>query len=436
MTGRRVLIVSPRFVPSNAPDMHRVRQALPHLREMGWEPTVLAVTPAEVEAPQDPLLARTIPDDVEVIRVGAAPVRWTRMVGVGSLEARSLPYLAAAGQRVLDRGDTDLVFFSTTAMGVTALGPRWHGRFDVPFAVDLQDPWYSRYYAATNVAPPGGRFKYSVANALAKRLEPYVLRRAAHIVTVSPAYPKALAARYAWFDPQDATVLPFGAAESDFELLRRDPVPNTVFDPDDGFEHWVYVGAAGPIMELSLRALFTALAAYRQREPEAAARLRLHFVGTAYAPAGTARPSVAPIARALGVGDLVAEQTDRVPYFEALQCLLDADALLMPGSDNPGYTASKLYPYILAKKPLLALFHEDSSVIGVLRDTSGGTVVPFAAGERPDQIAERITETWFEAAEWTADVKTDWEEFAPYTAREMTRRLAAVFDASTLPDKR
>ena len=88
---KRALIVFPRFTPSNAADSHRVRQSLPYYREAGWEPTVLAVDPDEVSAPQDALLLRTIPDDVEVVRTGALPRRWTQRVGVGSLEAPWVP---------------------------------------------------------------------------------------------------------------------------------------------------------------------------------------------------------------------------------------------------------------------------------------------------------------------------------------------------------
>ena len=55
---KKVLIVSPHFPPINAPDMQRVRLALPYLRELGWEPTVIAVGPDLVEGGvRDPLLA-------------------------------------------------------------------------------------------------------------------------------------------------------------------------------------------------------------------------------------------------------------------------------------------------------------------------------------------------------------------------------------------
>ena len=424
---KRVLIVSPRFAPSNAADSHRVRQSLPYYRALGWEPVVLAVEPGEVAAPQDPVLLQTVPDDVEVVRVGAVPRAWTQRVGIGSLEARTFLSLARAGDRLLRDRRFDLVFFSTTAMGITALGPRWKRKFGVPFILDFQDPWVSDYYDGdASPEPPGGAFKYGVTQQMARRLEPYVLRHAAHVLSVSPAYPRALAARYPWVSPDRFTVLPFGAPERDFEVLRQSPVENTVFRPDDGFEHWVYVGIAAGMMSFALEAFFGALAEARRSDPGRYDRLRLHFVGTSYAEGDRAEKAVEPIAARHGVGDLVEERPHRIPYFEALQVLLDADALVIPGSDDPGYTASKLYPYVLARRPLLAVFHQASTVVDIVRQTGAGVVVPFASNTSVQDVSDHLREEWFSKP--LPAVKTDWSAFGPYTAREMTRTIAHVFD--------
>src|SRR6266404_9921007 len=91
---RQVLIVSPHFPPANAADHQRVRMSLPYLRESGWEATILAVKPAVIEgAVIDPLLEKTVPPDIEVIRVSAVPASLSRKVGLGSLALRALPYL-------------------------------------------------------------------------------------------------------------------------------------------------------------------------------------------------------------------------------------------------------------------------------------------------------------------------------------------------------
>lgn len=426
--NRRVLIISPHFPPTNAPDHQRVRMALPHLQHFGWDATTLAVRPTDVEGVTDPMLEESLPANARVIKTGALPHRMTRKCGLGSLGWRALPYLHSAGSRLLSREKFDLVFFSTTQFPVMALGPAWRRRFGVRYVLDFQDPWRNDYYDRTGLRPPGGRFKYQFAKLEARLLEPYTLRQAAHVICVSPAYPDMFLARYPKLQSDLFSVLPFAGSEEDFELIRKSPVRHEIFNPGDGKQHWVYVGAAGERIRFSIRALFRALAEALQRTPELRFKLRLHFVGTDYAAAGRGKKSVEPLALEYGVADLITEQPGRIPHFAAIQCLLDADALILPGSDDAGYTASKLYPYILARRPLLAIFHETSSVVEILRRTGAGTLVTFNDQHDVETMSEEIYQRWFE--QWPLPVpQTDWAAFEPYTAKQMSSRLCNIFDA-------
>lgn len=407
--------------------MHRVRQCLPYLEENGWRATVLAVHPDYCDQPRDDRLLETIPETARVERVRAVDARATRRFGFGSLAIRAYPYLARAGGKLLESGQFDLVFFSTTAFAAIGLGPTWKRRYGVPFVVDLQDPWLSDYHRGPGAPPPpGGHLKYAISQCLAAIQERRAMRSVAEVICVSPAYPEMLLRRYGWMRPEQFEVLPFGADEMDLRVARRADVTQAVFDPRDGHRHWVYVGRAGDDMAPALNGFFGALAQTRAADPDRFRDLRLHFVGTSYAPNAQAVPSVAPIADRYGVGDLIREHPNRIPYFAGLRCLLDADALIVPGSDDPGYTASKIYPYILADRPLLALFHERSSVVDVLRKTGAGIVVTFAFDSTQADLANRVADAWFQ--EPPSPPRTDWRAFEPYSAREMTRRACGVFD--------
>ncbi len=429
---RSLLIVSPHFPPINAPDHQRVRMALGHFEEFGWKATTLAVHPDEVEGVRDETLERTLPAGAEVIRTSAWPVRCTRAFGLGSLAIRAYRQLGKAGTELLSKRRFDAIFFSTTQFPTMALGRKWLKRFGTPYVLDFQDPWLSDYYEQNGLRPPGGHFKYRLAKLQAKWLEPYACRRAARIVSVSSAYVSMLRKRYPELSSEQFTVLPFGAADKDFDALREQHIRQNIFNSKDGKIHWVYVGRGGNDMALALRSLLSALVRYFEKVPGSRAKLRLHFIGTSYAPEGRAQKTVEPLAREFGLGDIVEEVTGRLPYFEALQCLLDANALIVTGSDDPGYTASKIYPYILARKPMLAIFHESSSVVDVLTKTKAGTVIPFKTGESHETIALQILESrWFNSAlESTESIAptVDWTAFEPYTAREMTRKLCGVFD--------
>src|SRR5205085_4334566 len=150
-----------------------------------------------------------------------------------------------------------------------------------------------------------------------------------------------------------------------------------------------------------------------------AARLRIHFVGTNYADSSRARKTVERLAVEYSLDRIVNETTDRLPFLTTLKLLSDADALLVFGSDDPAYTASKIFPYVLARKPLLVVVHEQSSVADIVRQCRAGVVITFDQEDGIDRVAERISENWLKQIP-VANPDTDWQEFARYGANSMT----------------
>ncbi len=407
--------------------MQRVRMLLPFFWELGWEATVLAVWPQQVAAPQDEWLAEGLPAGIRVHRVNVLGLGWACLPGFGTLGLRALRALAKAGARLLSRDEYDLVYFSTTVFEVHILGPRWKRRFGVPFAMDYQDPWVNDYYREhPDIVPPGGRLKYALSYALHRWMEPRVLRGCAGITSVSSAYPQQLLRRYPWLQGMRSLVQPFPGAQRDFERLKNSGVSQRVFDPNDGYSHWVYVGAVIPGMFPVLRALFRSLAATLPTSERA--RLRLHFVGTSYAPAGQAAPVVRPLAAEHGLADLVEEQTARIPYAQALKCLMDADALLAIGSDDPSYTASKIYPYLLARKPLLAIYHEQSSVVDLVHKVGGAACIPFSLPVDENLLAQSIGRSWLEDGGYSKQHMLNETAFAPYTDRASAEAMCGFWE--------
>jgi hypothetical protein len=380
-----------------------------------------------VEEKSEALLLETIPPDTFTRRVRALPARWTRKLGLGDLSLRALPFLYVAGLKIIRRYKVDLVYFSTTAFVSMALGRVWKKRTGVPFIIDMQDPWLSDYYndKPRDQRPP----KYWFSQRLHRALEPWTMKRVDGLVAVSADYIETLEMRYPWLKEKPRVTLPFGASELDFEILKANPQTNRFFTRGDGLIHGAYVGRGGRDMEPALSIIFGAFRRGLDQTPALFSKVRLHFIGTDYAPPDRARKTITPVASRLGLQDYVDEVPGRVPYFESLQLLLDADFLIVPGSDDPQYTASKIYPYILARKPMLAVFHERSSVGDVFLRTRAGKVLTFATGESSSLFAREFLNLWSELLQQLPFLpQTDWTAFAPYTASEMTRRQCSLFD--------
>ncbi len=429
---RRILVVSPHFPPVNAPDMQRARMALPLLRSRGWDPVVLAVDPASVEgAVLDPLLEQTYPADIEVVRVRGVSPRLTRPFGLGSLWLRCGRALRRAGERILAREKFDLVFFTTTQFDAFTLGPLWLRRFGVPYVLDYQDPWVNDYYARNGVRPPGGRMKYWFSQYTARRREPAALRGAAGVVAVSSSYGPEMAARYPDLDAARVRHIPFGASAADFDAARRHSPARPLVPFGDGRTHFVYAGRCGPDMNLSLTMLFRAFRRHLELAPGEAGRMRFHFIGTDYAPPPLGRYWAMPVAEREGVAEHVSEHCYRVPYFDTLHYLSKADALIVVGSNDPTYSASKIFPYLLARRPLLTIAHQASLMLRLTKARGLDCSYGFELGiPEPEVISmsEVIRREWFEREGWRRAPAADVSDLAEHTAEGMTDRLVEIFD--------
>lgn len=423
-----MLIISPHFPPVNAADMHRVRQSLPYLKANGWEAEVLAVDPVDIETySRDELLSASLPDDVKVHYVRAWDVQRTRKFGLGSLSMRSFFQYKKKGNALLKAGKFDLVFFSTTAFHVMALGPYWKKKFKIPFVLDIQDPWRNDFYLNQPKAerPP----KFIIAYTIDKYLEARTVPFADAIISVSKAYCETFAKRYTQFQSSTCTVIPFGGVPNDFEVADAHQVQVEKVKLDPNKINLVYVGRGGHDMKYILQCFFKAVAMGLQEAPAIFSRLHCWFIGTSYAMEGRGTKTIVPLANELQLQEVVTEITDRIPYYETLALLKKADLLFVPGSTDTGYTASKIYPYVLAEKPLLACFHQKSSVVQVLKDAKSGELICFDhEKDTPTDIEQQIFAKLKILLQHLDQSYTyDRIGFEPYTAKAMTKKMTTVF---------
>ena len=429
---RRVLIVSPNFAPLNTPDMQRARLALPYLREHGWEPVVLAVAPEySGTGVLDPLLEKTYPADIRVVRVRGITPRSARWLGVGSLWWRCGRALRRAGEALLAAERFELVFFTTTQFDAFTLGPRWLRQFGVPYVLDYQDPWINPFYHRTKTRPPGGWLKFNVTQWLARCREPAVVRQAAAIVSVSDSYIRDLLTSYPALNPKRLALLPFGASPLDLTTAAQQGPSKPLIDFTDGHIHHVYTGRLGPDMTPALTVILRAFRRFLDHDPAGAKRLRFHFIGTGYAPAPLGREWAMPIAQAEGVADFVREHCYRISYFDALHYLLNASALMIVGSTDPTYSASKLFPYVLARRPLLLVFPEKSLILQFAEKLGAGQRGAFAESGDLTPAVDAVYQRWFVDGGYRSGTEFDEAKFLPFTAASLTGQLAEIFDAAT-----
>jgi glycosyltransferase involved in cell wall biosynthesis len=435
---RRVLMVSPHFPPDTTAATHRVRLLAPHLAAHGWDPTVVTVDPRDYEGRLDPALGELVPRSLRVVRARAWSARWTRRLGVGDLGLRAFAGLLKTCTGLLRRERFDALFVTIYPTYPALLGPVLKRRFGVPFVLDYQDPWVGAWGRDVG-GGPGGRadFRSRMSRVLAQSLEPRALRAADAITAVSHETFEQVRSRHGWTVTRPFAEIPLGVEPSDFDSVKgqfgAQPGPNPHFDPKDGQAHLCYVGTLLPLGFETLRAVLGAAALLRDRKPALYRRLRLHFFGTSNQTAADGPCRVLPVAAELGVAPIVSEMPPRLDYLDALRVQAQATALLLLGSSERHYTASKLYPALLAERPILAVYHEASTVVEVLRRATRpptARLVTYGDVERAASQVEAVYEALaalvrnpvFDPAAVNLDAIRE------YSARSLAGRLAAILD--------
>ena len=279
------------------------------------------------------------------------------------------PACAAPAATLLARERFDALFITVYPVYPALLGPGLKAEFGVPFVLDYQDPWVGAWGRSVGGGPGGAPdWKSRASRRLGTWLEPKAVERR-----------RRDRRGVAGHDRRHRRAHSRGGAGA----ARRHPARVRA-----GRFHGAAAAAAGRAAfrsrpTASCTCATSARAANRRRArcaccfaPSPARARDDPAAGTAAAaffrhqqPVGV-RPScrVLPIARECGVAEAVTETPGRLDYLDALSRPDPArPAILLLGSSERHYTASKLYPALLAKRPILALFHEASSVVSILR---------------------------------------------------------------------
>lgn len=420
---KKLLIISPYFPPYNTADMQRVRMSLPFYKIFGWEAEVVTINTPDTDSPLDPLLLETVPRDVKIHRVNALPKKWTTKFGLGSAALRSLFFYKQKVDALLKSTPYDLIFFSTTQFPLCILGSHWKRKYGIPYVIDMQDPWLSNYYESL---PKHQRpKKYWFSHRLNKFMEPIAMKHVNGLISVSEAYIDVLRQRYHELKSKPADVITFGAFAEDFKVARRHASQFELsFKRIPGKRNLLYIGRGGHDMQTAAEILFHHFKALLDKDAETYQNFHFNFIGTSYAAAGKGRPTIAPIAEKFGLANFVTENTDRIGFFESLHNLANADGLFIIGSNDSSYTASKLYPYILSKKPLLGLLHSESSASHILNYCNAGVNIPINQNVNTEL---KLRQYLHEVIQQDMP-DTDWQRFREFSAEQLTSKQCELFN--------
>lgn len=425
MKQRTVLVVSLNFPPSQIASVHRARHLAKHLPKFGWTPVVITVDERYHKEPIDPDLGGLV-SSTEVHRVNALPLNLTAPLGLGDLSLRSWFAVRSKLQTLIKQRGADLVFITgwpfyqmLLSVEIAAAG--------IPVVLDFQDPWVSAWGA---MQPSWS--KAGLTQLLAKILEPQALRGASFVTSVSETQNADLVARYPWLDASHMAAIPIGGDPDDFEQLRRQRTCRAGDLLQEGKFNLSFIGTFMPRSGPLIRLVLEALRRLQCEEPAIAHRIRMNFVGTSNQADDRTTYRVMPIAREIGLESQVFETPQRIPFLQALSVLVNSDAILLVGSDEAHYTASKIYPALMCGRPFLSFFHEASSSHSILASAGGGFAHAYSPNRPGSEMIADLADSLRHLVESPHGLgRIDPAVCAPYEAKAIAERFAGIFSDLT-----
>ena len=352
---KKVLIIYPNWVPSNAVGVLRVRLIVNYLHEYDWEPIVLAVNPAFYEEEKSEDLVKLVKNDIRVVYVDAKNAGKLRLYG--DIALRAFGNLKNKAIEIISKEKIDCIWVPIPPFYTALIARKVHDATKVPYVIDYIDPWVHHF--------PGSHFAFSrakLASIMANILEPIAVKKAAGFTGVSSAYYLPVLDRNKHLKDIPHAGMPYGFDANDYAAKPTDQ--KLLWSDDGDVIPYIYAGAFLPNAHYFVEELFKIIAAMRS-SGKLNDKVRFYFAGTGH----TNLKSIANYAEEYAIQDIVFEKKDRIPYLEVLHNLSNAEGILAIGSTEMHYTASKIFQAILSLKPVFAVFHQQSSVIDILKQT-------------------------------------------------------------------
>jgi len=420
---RQVLFIAYDFPPRGGSGVQRTVKFASYLPEFGWSVTVVCPDWSLRSSGRDDAdLITQLPDDVAVVTAGppAAPRwaylwRWLERLPRGWAYARKLKanctFPDYAGpwrhraietcQQLLEGGGFDAVYSTSPPATTHVVGLRIKEQFDLPWIVDLRDPWTDN--------PITQRHLWRWRNRLEKGLERKVYAAANCIIANTNTNRADLLRRYS-LDESKVVTIPNGYDEKDF-------TGETVSPPEHVFRV-CYCGAARGSYNPS--ALLTAYREFVRRVKPAASMIT--FAGTV---CNWLRKNESPQWL-----EEHAELLSYVPHQKVPSLLLGSHVVVsINPPDSPECVPGKVYELLRCGRPILNVCDSPSEVEDIIAATQSGESFRHEDVDGMAAFLKRHYDEW-SAGRSAAFSSPKLAAIESYERRRQTAQLADVLNAA------
>ncbi|NIR50722.1 glycosyltransferase family 4 protein [candidate division KSB1 bacterium] len=424
MARKKVLIIAYAFPPAGGGGVQRPTKFVKYLRDFDWEPIVLTATEDSfVDVDTD--LLKDIPDDIVIERVRPYLSQRTtfnfkkKLAAHGKsskLSKRTFANLfrdwflipdsqvlwvipaAARLRKMLNHHNPDLIFATAPPYSALLLGLFAKKVSKGPLIVDFRDPW-SQYLFSFRSRE--NRFRKSIE----KHLEHKVVKGADSVIAVTQDMVSYFKSNFSLNSHDSLDLIYNGFDEDDFQNV----VPKR-------FEKFTILYTGKVLPNLTSAVPFVkGFKKFLENNPELRERVQVKFMGLF---------DDAEAKNLIDLWDL--EDTIIIDgYLQHSECIssqFGADLLLLLlNADTPQPVTGKVFEYLRAGKPILALIPQKGLAADVLKKANAGIII---SPDDSDKIAAELQ------AHCLGQRKNDncAYKIDAFNRRQQTGELASIFN--------
>lgn len=413
MVNKRVLMIAYHYPPMRGSSgIQRTLKFSQYLPQSGWGPVMLSAHPRAYTNPGDDQMG-DIPSSVPVTRAFALDTARHLAIGGRYAGFMALPDRWAswclgaipAGWRLIRRHRPAVIWSTYPIASAHLIGLVLRRLTGLPWVADLRDPM-------TDVSYP--------SDPRTRRVFQWIERKTIEHCTVAvcttPGAIKTYENRFPAI-PRDR-----------FRLIENAYDEENFADAERGGAAAAPGAHGGPLTlvhsgiiypsERDPAPLFQALAALKQQGAVSGATLRVVLRATAH------DDYLAGLIAEHGIADLV-QLAPHVPYRTALVEMLSADGLLILQATNCNHQVpAKLYEYLRARRPILALTDSDGDTAATLRQAGVDSIAPL---DQKDAIIDALPRFLEQVRNGTAPLASA-AVIAAHSRRARTEQLAQLLD--------
>ena len=414
----KVLIITYYWPPAGGSGVQRWLKFVKYLQDFGIEPVVYTVDNANYPI-NDKSLINEVPNNIEVLKQAIweptdllfwkkkneqkKDVSNTSKGGFLSFIRgnffipdpkifwvhTSVKYL----QKYLDSNKIDVIISTGPPHSMHLIAQKLHQKNNIKWIVDFRDPWTSLYY--------NDDFKQSsFAKQRNKKLEISVLKNADCILTVSDTLKKE-----------------FSKVSKNVEVITNGFDDEVLITEQKALDKKFTISYIGLLPKQSNpKVLFKVLKKLKEGNTSFSKDLKINLIGD-ISDEVKQEVAVNNLSNNVNFVGYVSHEK-AIEYQKKAQVLL----LLIPKvKQSKGILTGKLFEYLKAKRPILAIGPEDGDLSKILKDTNAGVVVDY---DNEEKMLFEIQNLYQQFKKGILEV--DSKNIAQFHRRALTKKLALI----------